>query len=140
MIINSANRSRCMRAAVALSLLGLGAGLSGCAGMGDGMMSGAFVDPAKYDSFDCKQLEAERNTLSARSADLQGLIDKAETGAAGSFVGTVAYRNDYISVRAAAKLAEQNWVRSKCVASAPSATTPPAAPPPATPPRSRRHG
>ena len=39
-----------------LALLGLS--LAGCANVGDGFVSGAFVDPAKYDLFDCKQLEA----------------------------------------------------------------------------------
>ncbi len=121
------------------SLLALGAGLGGCAGMGDGMVSGAFVDPAKYDLFDCKQLEAERKALAVRTAELQGLIDKAQTGTAGSVVGEVAYRNDYISTRASAKLAEENWRRSKCVETAP---TVPAAPAPVAAPAQpgRKHG
>ena len=102
-------------------------GLAGCANLGDGALSGAFVDPAKYDQFDCQQLQAERGNLARRTVRLQGLIDKAETGVAGSLVGAVAYRNDYISARAQAKLVEENWVRSKCVASAP---VEPVAPPP----------
>ena len=46
----------------ALALLALGARPSGCAGMSD-TMSPAFADPAKYDLYDCKQLETERKTL-----------------------------------------------------------------------------
>ena len=42
---------------------------------------------------------------------------KAETGTGGSVVGELAYRNDYISARASAKLAEETWQRNKCVAS-----------------------
>jgi hypothetical protein len=109
------------RAAAMVSLLVVAGHLGGCASMGDGMVSGAFVDPAKYDLYDCKQLETERAALVARTADLQRLIDKANTGAGGSVVGELAYRNDYISARAQAKLVEENWQRSKCVASAPAA-------------------
>lgn len=102
--------------------------LGGCAGMGDGMLSGAFVDPSIYDLTDCPQLETERKRLQTRTAELQGLIDKAQTGTAGSVVGEVAYRNDYISTRAQAKLADEQWQKSKCVASAPPPAPVPAAP------------
>jgi hypothetical protein len=95
------------------------------------MVSGAFVDPAKYELYDCQQLEGERKSLETRTADLQGLIDKAKTGAAGTVVGELAYRNDYISVRASAKLAEEAWQRSKCVATPPK----PPVPPPVAPPK-----
>ncbi|MET0708664.1 MAG: twin-arginine translocation pathway signal [Tardiphaga sp.] len=117
------------RAAAMASLLALGAGLSGCAGLGDGVVSGAFVDPAKYNLFDCQQLEVERRTLASRTAELQGLIDKAQTGTAGSVVGELAYRNDYISARASSKLAEENWQRSKCVETAPAILAPAAGSP-----------
>ena len=89
-------------AALALLVLGAGlcAGLGGCANVGDSFASSAFVDPAKYEQFDCKQLEGERKALAMRTAELQGLIAKAETGVGGSVVGELAYRNDYISARA----------------------------------------
>ena len=121
------------RAALVLALLALGSGLSvglgGCADMGDGMMSSAFADPAKYEFYECKQLEAERKSLGIRSAELQGLMAKADTGVAGPVVAELAYRNDYISTRALAKLAEEAWRRNKCHETPPTAT--PAAPPPA---------
>jgi hypothetical protein len=119
-----------LRAAAAMASLVLGVGLGGCAYMGDSMMS-AFADPAKYEFFDCKQLEAERKSLAARAAELQGLMAKAETGTGGTVVGEVAYRNDYISARAQAKLAEEAWQRGKCHETPPAATPPaaPAAPP-----------
>ena len=102
------------RAAVAIGLLVAGIGLSGCADLGDSFASGAFADPAKYEYYDCKQLEDERKSLAARSAELQGLMAKADTGVAGPVVAELAYRNDYISVRAQAKLAEEGWRRNKC--------------------------
>jgi len=126
--------------AVALLMLcaGLGATLGGCADVGDSFASGAFVDPAKYDQFDCKQLDAERKAQATRTAELQGLIAKAQTGTGGSVVGELAYRNDYISARASSKLAEETWQRNKCAASSPAVATP--APAPAAPAAGKGHG
>lgn len=94
-MIDCQSRSRLLTRAVAMvSLLVVAGHLGGCAGMGDSFASGAFVDPAKYSLYDCKQLEAERAALVTRTTELQGLIDKAHTGAAGSVVGELAYRND----------------------------------------------
>jgi hypothetical protein len=101
--------------------------LSGCAEMGDSMTS-AFADPARYDLYDCKQLETERTKLSARSAELQGLMAKAETGVAGPVVVELAYRNEYVSVRAQTRLAEEAWRRNKCHETKPAAATEPAPP------------
>jgi len=101
------------RLAAVVALLGLGFALSGCAEMGDGMTL-AFADPAKYDLYECKQLEPERKALANRAAELQGLMAKAETGVAGSVVAELAYRNDYIAVRGQARLAEEAWRRNKC--------------------------
>ena len=95
------------------ALLALGAGLSGCASMSD-EMTGAFADPAKYALYDCKQLEAERKRLAVRSAELQGLMEKAQTGVGGPVVAEMAYGNDYILVRGQAKNAEEAWRQSKC--------------------------
>jgi hypothetical protein len=97
-----------------------GMGLSGCAEMSDSVSS-AFADPAKYELYDCKQLETERKNLATRSAELQGLIDKAQAGAAGPVVAEIAYRNEYIAIRGQARNAEEAWQRSKC------RETPPAA-------------
>ena len=101
------------RSLAALALVALGAGLSGCAGMSD-TISPAFADPAKYDLYDCKQLETERKRLAERTAELQGLMTKAETGVAGSVVAEMAYRNDYIAVRGQSKLAEEAWQKNRC--------------------------
>jgi len=109
------------RVALAAGLLVLGSLLSGCAGMSDSV-STAFADPAKYDLYDCKQLETERKSLAARSAELQGLMAKAETGAGGAVVAELAYRNDYIAVRGQSQFAEEAWRRNKCQ------ETPPAPP------------
>jgi hypothetical protein len=124
------------RVATLASLLVIAGHLGGCAGMGDSFVSGAFVDPAKYGQYDCQQLEGERKSLAARTAEYQGLIDKAQTGTAGAVVGELAYRNEYISIRASAKLAEEAWVQNKCVATA--APVPPAAAAPKAPSKRAR--
>ncbi|WP_454626756.1 hypothetical protein [Bradyrhizobium cenepequi] len=121
------------RAAVTAALLALGGLLSGCAQMGE-TLGPAFVDPAKYDLYDCKQLETERAAQAARAAELQGLMAKAETGAGGAVVAEVAYRNDYVSARAQQKLADETWRRNKChetIVAAPAPIVPPAPPAPA---------
>jgi hypothetical protein len=117
------------RAATAMGLLVLGIGLSGCSGMSDSM-STAFADPAKYDLYECKQLEAERKNLASRAAELQGLMAKAETGVAGPVVAELAYRNEYVAVRGQARFAEEAWQRNKCHESAPAAAVPAASPAP----------
>src|ERR1700742_1586070 len=101
------------RAAAGLALLVLGIGLAGCAGMSDSMTT-AFADPAKYEFYDCKQLEAERKSRATRAAELQGLMAKADTGLAGPVIGELAYRNDYISMRGQSRFAEEAWRRNKC--------------------------
>lgn len=106
------------RLALAAGLFACGALLSGCAGMSDSV-STAFADPAKYDLYDCKQLEAERKALAARTAELQGLMAKAQTGAGGAVVAEVAYRNDYIAIRGQSQFAEEAWRRNKCVETPP---------------------
>jgi hypothetical protein len=134
MIARRARSRPLLRAAAAMALLVTGIGLSACADLGDSFASGAFVDPAKYEYYDCKQLEDERKSLAARSAELQGLMAKADTGVAGPVVAELAYRNDYISVRAQTKLADEGWRHNKCHDSPPAAATATPAAPPAPPP------
>jgi hypothetical protein len=114
------------RCLAGLALVALAAGLSGCAGMSD-TIAPAFADPAKYELYNCSQLEAERKTLATKTAELQGLMTKAETGVAGSVVAEVAYRNDYIAVRGQSKLADEAWQKNRCQESKPEAAPAPAA-------------
>jgi hypothetical protein len=129
----SSHRRPFSRSLAVLALLALAGGLSGCAEMGDNMIS-AFADPAKYDLYECKQLEPERLRLATRAAELQGLMAKAETGVAGPVVAELAYRNEYITVRGQTKLAEEAWRRNKCQETKPAATVPAAPTAPAPPP------
>jgi hypothetical protein len=116
-------------ATMTLLALGLGFGLSGCADMGDSVAV-AFADPAKYDLYDCKQLEPERKALATRLAEQEGLLAKAQTGTAGPLVGELAYRNEIIAIRGQAHFADEAWRRNKCHDTPPAAAAPPASPPP----------
>jgi len=109
--------------AAAAAVLLVAAGLGGCASMSDGM-STAFADPAQFDLYDCKQLENSRKVLTSRTAELQGLMAKAETGAGGAVVAELAYRNEYIAVRGQSKFAEEAWQKNRCATAAPPAAAP----------------
>jgi hypothetical protein len=113
MIVSNARFHVAARALAGAAGLACAALLSGCADMSDGMTS-AFADPAKYQLYNCKQLETERKTLAAKMAELQGLMSKAQEGVGGAVVAEVAYRNEYISARGQAKNAEEAWVVNKC--------------------------
>lgn len=119
-----------------LALIAAGAALSGCASMSE-TVAPAFADPAKYELYDCKQLEGERKALAKRTADLQKLMEKAETGTGGAVVSELAYRNDYIAVRGQAQLAEDAWRRNRCRETPPEATLPEASPAAAVKPASK---
>ena len=127
-MIDSLSRSRSQpspRVVAVVALLAFGFPLGGCADMSEGMTS-AFADPAKYDLYDCKQLEVERKNLANRAAELQGLIAKAQTGVAGPVVAELAYRNEYIAVRGQAKNADEAWRSNKCHDTPPVAAAKPA--------------
>jgi hypothetical protein len=123
------------RARAAMGLLALGVVLAGCANMSDSMLT-TFADPARYDLYECKQIEPERKFLATRAAELQGLMAKAETGTGGAVVAELAYRNDYITVRAQKQLADEAWQRNKCRETTPGTALPVTPPPsPAAPSR-----
>jgi hypothetical protein len=133
MIAFSASLRPPLRAFAGAVLFALGAALAGCANMSDGMTS-AFADPAKYELYNCKQLETERKTLATKMAELQGLMSKAQSGVAGPVVAEVAYRNDYIALRGQSRNADAAWAANKCHETpAKTAATPAPAPMPATP-------
>ena len=119
--------SRLRACCAAAALLAAPLALSGCAGMSE-TIAPAFADPARYELYDCKQLEAERKALASRTEQLQKLMEKAETGTGGAVVSELAYRNDYIAVRGQSQLAEEAWRRNKCRETPPGATPAASAP------------
>jgi hypothetical protein len=129
MVSRATDLQHMVRAAAGGALLAFGVMLSGCADTGDSMTA-AFADPAKYELWDCKQLEPERKNLANRTAELQGLMAKAETGTAGPLVAEMAYRNEYLTVRGQAHFAEEAWRKSNCHETPPAPAAPPAKPAP----------
>jgi len=115
--IATALRTR-LRASAALAAAALGFALSGCAQVGDTMAT-AFADPAKYELYNCQQLEVERKRLATALAENQGLMAKAETGVAGSVVSELAYRNENIALRGQARFADDAWRNNRCRESPP---------------------
>ena len=118
MVVGIFQKFSVTRAAAVAALLAVGGGLGGCASVGDSM-STAFADPAKYELYDCKQLETERKNLANRAAEQEGLMAKAQTGVAGPVVAELAYRNEAIAIEGQRKFAEEAWRKSKCHASPP---------------------
>lgn len=100
--------------------------LGGCA---TGATSSAFVDPARYEMYNCEQLNAARKTSFKRVSELQGLMAKAETGAAGSLVSGLAYQTDYVKARADLDLIDDTRKRGNCGEVVPEGPEAPPSPP-----------
>jgi hypothetical protein len=129
----TARITRCRTIAGALGIILIAGGLGGCAGTSiGGPRTSAFVDPARYDLYNCTQLDEARKATSARVAQLESLMAKAKTGAAGGLVSAVAYESDYAKERANLDLIDDTRRSNNCGEAAP------AAPPPHQVPRARR--
>jgi hypothetical protein len=95
--------------ATAACCLALGA----CASGGDtGLL--ILADPGKYQYHNCTQLAEARTKALDRQKELKGLIDKAEQGAGGVFVGAIAYRSDYVAVGQDLQTLEATAREKKC--------------------------
>ena len=124
-----------MTAARLVVLGALAVGVGACA---SGASSSAFVDPAKYELYNCQQLGTARKASNDRVVELEGLMAKAETGAAGSLVSGLAYQTDYLSERARRDQIDEKIVSNNCSPADLKSATP--APQPAAPPTKRRRG
>jgi|SRR5438477_7833728 len=97
----------------ALSSLGLVAlvSLAGCGSDGAGAI---FIDPGRYTLYHCDELSTRRKALIARETELRGLMERASESAAGSVIGSLAYRSEYDSVIAEQKLLQRNAAEKNC--------------------------
>lgn len=105
--------------------------LGGCASSASSSM---FVNPARYSLYDCQQLATARVGANARVVELERLMAKAETGAAGSLVSGLAYQTDYLSARAQRDQIDEKMAQNNCSTTSPepsTTTTTPPEPPPA---------
>jgi hypothetical protein len=118
-----------MRRVLCVALFGaMTMSLGACATGGESPFgSSVFVDPAKYDLYNCQQLATARKATNDRVVELEGLMAKAETGAGGALVSGLAYQTDYRASRAQRDAIDEKMARNNCSAelAAPSA---PAAP------------
>jgi len=124
----ASKRTFANRLAVARRMSAFGAAtllLGACSGFGES----AFVDPSKYELYNCQQLTTARTASNARVVELEGLMAKAETGAAGSVVSGLAYQTDYVSARGNRDALDAKIASNNCPAVAPAVA--PAPPPPA---------
>jgi hypothetical protein len=133
--VNRGHARRQRAGLLRLAVLGaLATGLGACASGGESPFgSSVFVDPAKYDLYDCQQLATARKSTNDRVVELEGLMAKAETGAGGALVSGLAYQTDYRAQRAQRDAIDAKLARHNCSAE----LAPPPAAAPAAPKRRR---
>jgi len=74
-----------------------------------------FADPGKYEYHTCDQILAAGRSAAAREQRLRELIEKAEYGAAGGLVSTVAYRGEHRTVVEEIAVIETAARRKNCL-------------------------
>jgi len=98
-------------------LSALAISLGACAsGGGSPFGSSVFVDPSKYDLYNCQQLATARKAANDRVIELEGLMAKAETGAGGALVSGLAYQTDYRAQRAQRDAIDEKLASNNCSA------------------------
>jgi len=104
----------------------IAASLGACASSGGESPFGSsvFVDPSKYDLYNCEQLAAARKATNDRVVELEGLMAKAESGAGGALVSGLAYQTDYRAQRAQRDAIDQKLARNNCSAELAAPATP----------------
>jgi hypothetical protein len=71
-----------------------------------------FVDPGKYQYYNCEQLAGQRTYWTNRELELKMLMDKTEQGTGGTVVNVIAYQTDYVTAREELKVIDAT-VRAK---------------------------
>lgn len=74
-----------------------------------------FADPGKYQYYTCDQIMTARKTVASREQTLRQLIEKAEQGAGGALVSTVAYRGEHRTVVEELAVIEETSRRKNCL-------------------------
>ncbi|HVV62832.1 MAG TPA: hypothetical protein VHD14_13870 [Pseudolabrys sp.] len=115
--------------------------LAACAASEDSL-SKMMVAPGKFVLYTCDDLLQRARTNAEREQQLHMLMAKAQTGAGGDLVNSVAYRPELATLEGEDRELQQTAADKKCTTPLPTAASlplPDAAPsaPPAPPPRSR---
>jgi hypothetical protein len=73
-----------------------------------------FVDPGKYEFYNCEQLAGQRTYWTNRELELKLLMDKAEQGTGGTVVNVIAYQTDYVTAREELKVVDTTARAKNC--------------------------
>jgi hypothetical protein len=73
-----------------------------------------FVDPGKYQYYNCEQLAGQRTHWTNRELELKLLMDKAEQGTGGTVVNVIAYQTDYVMAREELKVIDATARAKNC--------------------------
>jgi hypothetical protein len=73
-----------------------------------------FVDPGKYEFYNCEQLAGQRTYWTNRELELKLLMDKAEQGTGGTVVNVIAYQTDYVTAREELKVIDTTTRAKNC--------------------------
>ena len=114
--------------------------LAGCA-VSDDKLSSMMVSPGKFVLYSCDELAQRAKTNAEREQQLHMLMAKAQTGAGGDLVNTVAYRPELATLEGEDRELQQTAADKKCTTPLPTtASLPrPAAPASAPAPAPRRN-
>jgi hypothetical protein len=92
-------------------------GIAGCSSSSEfGVM--VFADPGKYQYKTCDEIAAAATATAARQKTLRELIGKADQGAAGPLVSTIAYRGEYRTVSEELVVIENTARAKNCLTAA----------------------
>ena len=90
---------------VAWRLVGIGAcalvtaNLIGCAGVSEQSATAAFVEPGRFDIYNCQQIAYFTNSTRTRLTELEQVMARSAQGPGGEFVNAIAYRSEYLQAR-----------------------------------------
>ena len=87
--------------------------LSACSPTAMGPVT-VFVDPGKYQYYNCEQLAGQRTHWTNRELELKLLMDKAEQGTGGTVVNVIAYQTDYVTAREELKVVDTTARAKNC--------------------------
>jgi hypothetical protein len=86
--------------------------LAGCGSNGD--PGALLIDPGRYSAYHCDELATHWKALVAREHELHALMEKADEGAGGAVIGSMAYRADYESVLSEERLLQRTAADKNC--------------------------
>jgi hypothetical protein len=92
-------RSAARRLLGAAGMALLAAGLGGCVGSFDQVMSSALVAPGKYSIYTCDYIERNIVARKHRRDELEKLMAQSVKSPGGEFVNVFAYRTEYYQTR-----------------------------------------